>query len=765
MNNFRKNRLVLVAVLAVTVGLVPNVYAQDQPPPIILPEADGSSALEVPQKVTATDDNAHTDLNWFNLEIYKSPDQLSDTSIELVKSVTADVLNVAFVDIYYNFQEFNFSIFMNETITRVDETQTERKRKRGLRKHNHVGMSRDLQVSSIDLEGLSTSDSDTVMETGVALSFSGSSLFFLQPVQSQNKVDAAIIETVNGKTVNDKLIEAFHQTGDVALADIYFVRAVPFPSEAPSLEPSTHPSQMPSLFSSLPPTLEPSIQPTLLPSGLPTLIPTQRPTTQPSMGPSLTPSMHPSLMPSENPTNAPSGTPTSLPSTTPTISPSSLPTMENPPSLSPSQVIEPIQVVAIVPNDIQESSTIIYTSVLLGAAFILIFGLFLRKRRREDEEEDDDEEELVPPTGDFKNDLVGESSVFDSPSPSVSSNGGAVGARALFDATSGMSPNSKAQPLPIVPQNDNPNSAFNVNEAALNSGLFVSKNKNSQLPSPISTNSPDRYTDTSEENASGGWNRFIGAITNFQGKKKNEHESSSFDVSQSSAHQSASPVGDRTDGAFPRFDQPEASSNVDWGNNTLVSNARNSESTVTYARDSESTVTYARNSESTLTFPQTNDDEEDSKPFWQKFTKNLIAPDSQSITTDGSQETGASSKDSKQFINDLVWLEKRIADVREATSPPSVDSSVMSPIMQSIVCRDCFAPPGKLNIFIQSTKDGPCVHSVNEISSLVGQIFPGDLIIAVDNVDTRAMTADEVLEIMQAKNGHERKITVLHFDS
>jgi len=88
----------------------------------------------------------------------------------------------------------------------------------------------------------------------------------------------------------------------------------------------------------------------------------------------------------------------------------------------------------------------------------------------------------------------------------------------------------------------------------------------------------------------------------------------------------------------------------------------------------------------------------------------------------------------------------------------------MSPIMQSIICRDCFAPPGTLHIIIHSTKDGPAVHSVQEGSSLEGQLFPGDLIVAVDNKDTRSLTADQVMRMMQGKSGFERKITVLHFE-
>jgi hypothetical protein len=166
-------------------------------------------------------------------------------------------------------------------------------------------------------------------------------------------------------------------------------------------------------------------------------------------------------------------------------------------------------------------------------------------------------------------------------------------------------------------------------------------------------------------------------------------------------------------------------------------------------------------------------------------------------TTPGSQNSkGSDASASRQLINDLVWLEQKIANVRTSagaaalapTSPGGIDhtdslsynskDAPISPsshgetstvdsngIMQNIVCRDCFAPPGKLNIVIHSTKDGPAVHTVKPGSSLEGHLFPGNLIIAVDNVDTRTFTAEQVMKMMAAKSGFERKITVLHFEN
>jgi hypothetical protein len=165
-----------------------------------------------------------------------------------------------------------------------------------------------------------------------------------------------------------------------------------------------------------------------------------------------------------------------------------------------------------------------------------------------------------------------------------------------------------------------------------------------------------------------------------------------------------------------------------------------------------------------------------------------------------STESAASAN--QELISDLVWLENKISNSnaprpqqaeaekpRQQSAPGLVQTDSLSFVsnassydstinlgtptsqaarrsggMQAIVCRDCFAPPGKLKIVIHSTKDGPAVHTVKKGSSLEGHIFPGDLIISVDNVDTRSYTAEQVMKIMTTKTRFERKITVLHFE-
>ena len=129
---------------------------------------------------------------------------------------------------------------------------------------------------------------------------------------------------------------------------------------------------------------------------------------------------------------------------------------------------------------------------------------------------------------------------------------------------------------------------------------------------------------------------------------------------------------------------------------------------------------------------------------------------------------------SRQLINDLVWLEQKISTVRGGTKLTRSDDSLLYDSSEyssfvsdkdpsNIVCRDCIAPPGRLNIVIHSTKDGPAIHAVKDGSSLEGEVFPGDLIISVDNIDTRTSSAEEVMTMMAARGDQERKITVLRF--
>jgi C-terminal processing protease CtpA/Prc len=75
---------------------------------------------------------------------------------------------------------------------------------------------------------------------------------------------------------------------------------------------------------------------------------------------------------------------------------------------------------------------------------------------------------------------------------------------------------------------------------------------------------------------------------------------------------------------------------------------------------------------------------------------------------------------------------------------------------------DCFAPPGPLGIVIDTSPEGPIIHSMKTTSPLLGLINQGDLIVGLDGIDTRSMTAATLTRLMAKRSQQaQRKITLL----
>mmetsp|Transcript_10305 Transcript_10305/g.20645 ORF Transcript_10305/g.20645 Transcript_10305/m.20645 type:complete len:544 (+) Transcript_10305:1449-3080(+) len=75
---------------------------------------------------------------------------------------------------------------------------------------------------------------------------------------------------------------------------------------------------------------------------------------------------------------------------------------------------------------------------------------------------------------------------------------------------------------------------------------------------------------------------------------------------------------------------------------------------------------------------------------------------------------------------------------------------------------DCYAPPGPLGIVIDTTPEGPMVHSLKPTSKLSGLLQPGDLVVGLDDIDTRGMTAATLTRLMAKRSQQaQRKITLL----
>jgi C-terminal processing protease CtpA/Prc len=79
---------------------------------------------------------------------------------------------------------------------------------------------------------------------------------------------------------------------------------------------------------------------------------------------------------------------------------------------------------------------------------------------------------------------------------------------------------------------------------------------------------------------------------------------------------------------------------------------------------------------------------------------------------------------------------------------------------------EVLAPPGPLGIVVDTTKDGPVIHSLKGTSTLLGLVGSGDLIVGLDDMDTRSMTAATLTRMMAKRsNQAERKITLLAVDN
>ena len=166
----------------------------------------------------------------------------------------------------------------------------------------------------------------------------------------------------------------------------------------------------------------------------------------------------------------------------------------------------------------------------------------------------------------------------------------------------------------------------------------------------------------------------------------------------------------------------------------------------------------------------------------------------QVLSADNTEGTGKTASSLNRFISDLVWLEQKIADdsrKEEVTSKEeslniqitdslsyecdefsprsnSDDDSTVTSLTNtnsnamSIVCRDVFIPPGKLEIDLVSTKDGVVISNIND-DALAGHLNVGELIMSLDDRDCRSVSADQLAATLSSRSGCQRKLTLLHF--
>eukprot|EP00571_Detonula_confervacea_P010983 CAMPEP_0172303910 /NCGR_PEP_ID=MMETSP1058-20130122/5409_1 /TAXON_ID=83371 /ORGANISM="Detonula confervacea, Strain CCMP 353" /LENGTH=702 /DNA_ID=CAMNT_0013014947 /DNA_START=243 /DNA_END=2351 /DNA_ORIENTATION=+ len=92
--------------------------------------------------------------------------------------------------------------------------------------------------------------------------------------------------------------------------------------------------------------------------------------------------------------------------------------------------------------------------------------------------------------------------------------------------------------------------------------------------------------------------------------------------------------------------------------------------------------------------------------------------------------------------------------------PPSPTSTSKQ---RTRIRRDILAPSGKLGIMVANTTTGygPAVHTIRRGSPMEGLIYVNDIIVAVNDVDTRKYSAGQITQVMKDTVGEERKISVL----
>jgi hypothetical protein len=108
---------------------------------------------------------------------------------------------------------------------------------------------------------------------------------------------------------------------------------------------------------------------------------------------------------------------------------------------------------------------------------------------------------------------------------------------------------------------------------------------------------------------------------------------------------------------------------------------------------------------------------------------------------------------------ELTPSDLQLTESELAMLPSNLGKSGESEV-DELATRVVVAPPGKLGIIIDTTIEGPVVHKINAGSALEGQLLPGEIIVAIDGVNTRAMSASAITGLMVQTANKQRNLTV-----
>lgn len=94
----------------------------------------------------------------------------------------------------------------------------------------------------------------------------------------------------------------------------------------------------------------------------------------------------------------------------------------------------------------------------------------------------------------------------------------------------------------------------------------------------------------------------------------------------------------------------------------------------------------------------------------------------------------------------------------------SPSNAIIKPSSTKEVMVELYAPAGILGLVIDApaSSTSPIVHAIKESCPIKTQVYVGDKLVAVDEVDVRGMSAVEVSRLISRKSGQERrKLTII----
>jgi len=100
------------------------------------------------------------------------------------------------------------------------------------------------------------------------------------------------------------------------------------------------------------------------------------------------------------------------------------------------------------------------------------------------------------------------------------------------------------------------------------------------------------------------------------------------------------------------------------------------------------------------------------------------------------------------------------------TTKTNTNTNTNTKLPSPRVRREVLAPAGKLGIMVANAKGiagrgGPTVHTIRPGSPMEGMIYVNDVIVGVNDVDTRTFTANDMTRLMKDTAGEGRRIYVL----